>query len=718
MAPKKDPELCSKIRDRVDKWNKYWTINRSLYYEWIDFVMGDQWREDEAKLFERYNKIPLMFNKLGVLMNHLLGDQMQNTPNLQILPEEQVPVKTAEIRAALVKQITFNSDAKTVYQTIFGQSLVGGYSGYNIKTKYAHERSFDQEIEIECRNDPNDYYWDISAKHPCKIDGMFAGFKTRISRKKVRDQYGRQFESQIGTSSITEDSTMAFADDDSITQIDDFEREAKKVTIRKLSDEAGTVVDDEEFKKLEKRKIGDDKYIIFNGQPVTVLEKRDTVEYTIKHRQIMGDFIVEETDFVSESLPVPFVDQKSYYTKQGQQITRSFFKDVKDAQKYLNYLATQAAYIMKVSRYDQFMAPRKCVSAPDTAQQWRDPSIVRGAIVYDETLSGAKPEKLEPPELSASLVQQYERTLIDLQSGTGMYQTQLGDNGNEISGEAVDARTRRGTKNTYVPYNSLNIAIAAGGMIINEMIPKVYDTRRQMMLAMPDSENEAVTINESDEYGLQTENDMTKGRYRIRLLPGPSYEGQKTEALQSLQLVLQADKSGSVFPMIADLYAENLPIDNHLELRNRLRTMVPPEIIEAGKTGKPLPPKPPQPNPEMMLIELKKHELDLKSQQAQQQYALKVQELQHKQAEMQRKAIETHTDMTLAFDKLEAEKEEAAAALQEAMLRYQAERERMGADLQMNHSQNLVKLLTHAGQIHHEKEMQHHEIKNRPKPVH
>src|SRR5258708_3575805 len=87
---------------------------------------------------------------------------------------------------------------------------------------------------------------------------------------------------------------------------------------------------------------------------------------------------------------------------------------------------------------------------------------------------------------------------------------------------------------------------------------------------------------------------LTKGRYKIRLKPGPSYEGQKEEGLFALQSVLQADKGGQVFPMIADLYAENLPLDNTLEIRNRLRTIVPQEIIEAGKTGKPLPPKPPQ----------------------------------------------------------------------------------------------------------------------------
>lgn len=714
MAARKDPAICSKIRDRVDKWEKYWTINRSLYYEWIDFVMGDQWREDESKLFERYNKIPLMFNKLGVLANHLAGDQIANTPMLQIMPDEHVPEKTAEIRAALIKNITLNSDARNIYQKAFQQAVIGGYSAILVKTDYVSDRSFDQEILFDGFEDPNRCYWDISARNLCKTDGMYAGFKTRISRKKFKDLYG-QVEQDIGSSSITEDSTMAFADDDSITQVDDFEREGKKVLLRELSDENRTVVEPEDFKKLRKEVINGKKFLLLGEEPVTIIDQREVVRYSIKHRQIAGDYILEEEDFPSEQLPVVYVDQNSYYTKQGQQITRSFFKDVKDAQKYLNYLATQSAYILKVSRFDQFMAPRKCVSAPDTAQQWRDPSVVRGAIIYDETPSGAKPEKLEPPELSRSLTEQYQRTLLDLQTGTGIFSVQMGDQGNEVSGKAIDGRREAGTQNTRIPFNSINLAIACSGQIVNEMIPKVYDRERLLMLAMPDSESQPVQINKSDEYGLMTENDMTEGRYKIRLKAGASYEGQKQEGLESLNMVLQADKSGQVFPMIADLYVENLPLDNNIELRNRLRTLVPPEIIEAGKTGKPLPPKQPQPDPQMMMVELKKQEIQQKAEAEQRKFQKDMMDLERKKQELQHNAIKSQHEMDMGYAKIEAEREEKAAELQESILRYQSEMNRVGADLQMNHSQQLIKMLTHSGQIYHEKEMQHHEHKHQTK---
>jgi hypothetical protein len=692
--PRKDPNICSTIRDRVDKWEKYWTINRSLYYEWTDFVLGDQWREDESKLFERYNKIPLMVNKLGVLLNHLLGDQMQNTPNLQILPEENVPVETANIRSAIIKNIMFDSHAKDIFQRVFAQSVVGGYSGFRIGLEYENDFTFNQKVIFEDKADPNYFYWDVSARHVCKIDGMYAGFKTRMSRDRFRHRWGRDIESQIGTIAITEDSTVAFADDDSITQVDDFEREPRKVIIRKLSD--GSVVDDEEFSKIERVKVDGKKFLVKDGNIVSVIDKRETIHYRIKHRQIAGDFILDESYFPSEYLPIVFLDQKSYYAKQGQQITRSFFKDAKDSQKYLNYLKTQSAYIMKISRYDQFIMPRKCAANPDSQQQWRDPSVVNGALYYDETPSGAKPEQLRPPELSQSLMMEYERTLMDIQSCTGMYNTQMGEIGNEISGSAIDARTQRGTKNTYVPFNSLNIAIATAGEIVNQMIPEIYNTERTIRLSTADGDSREITLNKQvDEYGIQVENDMTKGRYRIRLKPGPSYEGQKEQALQSLQSVYMADKSGQTFIMTADLYAENLPLDNNLEIRNRLRTLVPPEIIEAGKTGKPLPQKQPQPGPEEVLLQLKKQELEQRAMQAQQEAQLKIQELELKRQEMHRKAIETQQDMTIAFEKLDADKEQAAARLQETMLRYTAEAERVGADLHMNQANHLMQILLH-----------------------
>jgi hypothetical protein len=695
MAIEKDIELAQKVRQRVKKWDDNWRFNKEQYHEFLSFVMGSQWTEDESKLFIDYKKIPLSFNKLAPLINHLLGEQRQNTPNLQVVPDKTVSTETASVREALVKEISLNSNAKIVYQQAFQQAAIGGFGAYLIDTEYESEHddnAFNLIIVLRQTKDPTWCYWDISARSPCKTDGMYAGTRTRMSRKMFAGLYGDDIEKQIGSEANYDDGSATgwiFSTDDEITIIEDNEREYESDKIYQLSN--GRVVSSKEYNDLERIEVEKKKYLIDNGEFVTVEHSRDTHKYKIKKRLIAGDFILEETDFPSEQLPVVFVDQNSYIDKSGKQICRPFIKDAKDAQRYINYLGTQSAYLMRVSRYDQFLVSKANVRSPDTEVIWRDPATAQGGLVYDESPNGNKPEQLRPPELSPSLISQYQRALADIEQCTGMYGTQMGEQGNEISGSAIDARTRRGNYNTYVPFDSLNRAIACGGQIIDEMIPIVYDTERDMMLNMPDSGMKKVTLNKQvDQYGSHIENDMKTGRYQVHLLPGASFEGQKQENLQSIQAVLQADPQ--LFRLVADLFVDNLPMANNIEMRNRLRTIVPPEIIEAGKTGQPIPQKPQQPPPELMM---KMQELQLKHQDIMQAGQLKLKELEIKEKELQLKGIQTGQDINVAMQNIEAQKLEAAANIKEQELRYQAELHRTNSDMYMSHADNLVKLLTH-----------------------
>ena len=141
-----------------------------------------------------------------------------------------------------------------------------------------------------------------------------------------------------------------------------------------------------------------------DGEPVRIEDKRKFKSYKIWHYKIAGDYILEDGEFPAEQLPVIFMDQNSFYDKNGKQICRSFFGDCRDTQRYINYIRTQSAFILKISRYDQFIGSKKNVQGLDTQRNWRDPNSVQGLLAYDESPSGAKPEQLRPPELSASLL--------------------------------------------------------------------------------------------------------------------------------------------------------------------------------------------------------------------------------------------------------------------------------------------------------------------------
>jgi hypothetical protein len=219
------------------------------------------------------------------------------------------------------------------------------------------------------------------------------------------------------------------------------------------------------------------------------------------------------------------------------------------------------------------------------------------------------------------------------------------------------------------------------------MIPRVYDTERVLTLMMPDAGMQNVTVNqEKDEYGESVENDIRKGTYQVRLKPGPSYEGQKEQALQSLREVLKADPES--WALIADLYAENLPLANTIEIKNRLKTRVNPAIIEAGKTGE-MPQQQNQgPTPEQQAVQLQQQQMQQDQQYKQAQIQLKMQELAIKQKESQ-------AEIEIEKMKLEIAQLELAGSIEESKMRFMGEANRTETDKSIAHADNLVKILTH-----------------------
>ena len=784
---KLNEKIAHQARMACEKWREYFKYNIDQYHEMHTFVLGQQWTDDEEEMLKTFKKVPLVCNKLATMANGLLGEQQQNTPQLQVVPLSNCDEETAHLRELVTKDIMFSSDATTTYQVVSGQAAIGGYSAFAWDTDYTHARSFDLDIIPRHFKDATRTYFDVGAEHVNKTDGSLCGYITRMTRPKFREIYGKELEQKISKSaSITAskeeialavqpnegDDPFTWADNDCITIIDHYKRKYEPDMLYKLSN--GTVLNQEEMDELVKKskkinkeraqsdmiseQIGDmlgqqegqkqgqqeqqpgmamdgmqqamqepgmqpeqgqpqggkpgdmasqglnqdeqeteadmmpeDSNVMtlwYEGEPIRIEDKREFQRHKIMHYKIAGDYILDSGEFPSEQLPLIFVDQNSYYDKNGKQICRSFFGDAKDTQRYINYIRTQSAFILKVSRYDQFIGSKKNVQSLDTQRNWKDPSAMQGLLTYDESPNGHKPEQIAAPELSASLQSQFQLAIEDLYTCTGLYPSRMGQQGNETSGAAIDARTRQGSYSTYVFFNSINRAIATGGEVVNEMIPRVYDAQRVIALMTPDEGMKNIMVNkQADEYGEHIENDIRKGSYEVRLKPGPSYEGQKQQALDSLQQVLQADPTA--FKLVADLYADNLPLSNSLEIKNRLKTMVPQAVIEAGKTGKmPGENGQDQPTPEQQQMQMQQQQMQMQQQYQQQQLELKKQELALKEQQMK-------VDLDIEHQKLQGEQMKLAGEIEEGKMRYLAETGKTESDQSIAHANNLMKLLTH-----------------------
>lgn len=600
------PSLAKEVRDNMSTWYTYWQKNNDKYQKRTAFVMGEQYTSDELKDLKSSNKRALKMNKLYPLINNVIGEYIKLTPNMQIVAKTENAEDLAddiEVMQDLFKTIAFNSNSKQVYQRAVKNAARGGYGAFMIDTEYEDAKSFNQCIKLKKIIDPLSCFWDKHAKEETKTDGEFCGVYTIMKRTTFEAKYpGLKMPS--GGDYYIKGLNQNWCDEDGVVIVDYFKKHRTKTTLYKLPPlgeiEAGEYTT-EELKEF---------YSADQIKALTALAERETEIIKIKRYKIAGEHILEETEWSSDELPLIFVDQESWFDG-DKQFTRPLVEDAVDAQRYTNYLATQMAYLVKLQRADQLAVTPRMVKGFE--EVYKDPSRVQGALPFnpDPELPGG-PRQLAPPQISPTFIQQYERSVQDIHTSTGIFATQLGNQGNEISGRAIAKRAEQANTSNIAFFVNVNNAISKAGQIILKMIPKVYDTERTIVVQSSLGNSRAVVINQKQGQFAPVRNNIRSAKYMLTVDASMSFEAQKQQALESLQLVLQANPQ--LFAMVADLYAENLPLSNTVELVNRLKTIVPPELVAAGK-GQKLPPKPPQspqPDPNMMKLQLQNKEADQK----------------------------------------------------------------------------------------------------------
>ena len=603
-TPRKDKDLISTVKENMGRWYSYFDRNNTVYKDTTEFVLGDMWREEEIYGLQETNKTPLTFNKLAPNVNHLLGEQRLNTPNLQVISlSEGVSVKAVDLRLNIVKSIGFHSNSRVAYQEAYRTALIGGYGAVVVDHKYDSHMSFNQHIFVDGLKDPTKTFFDVNAKTISKGDGTFCGRYVRISKKEFARKYPRlkvpQTQITIHNSPVN---PVYWSNDDSVLIVDYQERSTKPVKIFQMQD--GSVLTEEDL-----------KYGIENGviEPGTIHDQRMTDQSLIKRYKIAGEYVLEESVFPGRELGIIFVDQNSYINKEGRQVIRPFVKDAMDSQRVVNYLGTQMAYLVKISRYDQWLVTSKHTEA--NPEVWRNPQSVQGGLEYtmdyDSNGAAVKPQQIAPAPLAPGLVGLAASFNADIQATMGLYDAQLGNDNEKISGEALKRRTRQGSKATFITFDEINRAITQVGNVIMSMMPSIYGKRKTVFMETSDSALKEVPINQ--EYDADSA--LSEGDYQIVLEAGASFEGQKEDVVQTLMHLLTANPQ--LWSIIGDLVTQNLPINHAKEITNRLRAaLVSPAIVAAGKGEEPPPkqPAPPDPAAEMQkqLVQVKMGELQNK----------------------------------------------------------------------------------------------------------
>jgi len=610
--------VLDRANTNLNTWNSYFQENITRGKDDMNFVLRDQWTAVERSEFTRLFKPAMTFNKLYDSTKKIAGEQRKNKPDLLVrsltgkATQEQI-----NLRADLIRTISYQSQNDLIYQTAFKSALMMGFGAFQVCLDYESPRSFNKVIRYDLITDPTMCSWDPTAIKPHKGDGNFC------SRRYVftRDEFFATFPYITNPVSYIDPYMLLdfqWTTRDTIIVCDEFVKEWFPLIIYKLSD--GSVVTDEQWKEREKNfednmEIVKDSVVgeIIKREIPHKVDQRQTQDYRIMHYRLIRDQIIDFSEWPSRQLPIPFVDGDSYYIE-GRQYTKSFIHEARDAQKLLNYSRSELAGELKNRRREQW------IGTPDNIigfeQDWRNPEVQIGMLrARPDPKTGQLPQKMPAWEVSQGLFVTGQSTTQDIREILGFSETEQLQ-GRDVSGVARRERKLEGAMASYVFYDNLNQAIEQSGRIVNDLLPYVIgDDERHMMLSRKDGTNQSVIFNEKMKDGTVT-NQIENGGYDVEIDTGPSFAVQKELALEFFQQTIAASSDPRVFNLIADLWAKNLDVQFMPQIAERLQNLVPPEII-AKEKGEPPPPKQPDPQEQMMQAEMKLKEQELQDKQAQ-----------------------------------------------------------------------------------------------------
>lgn len=548
----------------------------------LQFAAGQQWdTEDERRrnaVGGGAGKRPcLTFNKLTGPLNMVANEARMNKPGLQALPvDSSGDADTAAVIEGMIRHIEYISKAEQVYETAIEQSTKGAIGAFKITTKYVGNKSFNQELRIERITNPFSVYMDPWAQEADKSDATWAVELEWLSRDEYEQEFGQTEISKLnyydgGTNPAPE---WIGKDGVLIARYWYVEVETKKLIGVQWPDGKVTAeyyddLPDDLPEGIQFAKDADGN----------VLEREDEIRH-VRMCRINGVEILDKTEWKGQYIPILLVLGEEMYIENKRYVF-SLIRFARDPQKLYNFYRSSEAETVMLGTKAPWVGAKGMFKDP----RWATANTTPWAYLEYEPLDiagnpASPPQRnlFEPPiqALSFGAAQASD----DIKATTNIYDASLGQMSNETSGVAIRQRQSQGGLSNFHFIDNLNRAILQAGKILVDLIPKVYDTPREIRILGEDMKEKIVKVNQQyiDENGYPRNYDLTNANYDVRIKVGPNWKTDQEKASEMLTQLAQAYPP--LMQVAGDLIFDNLNFKGSDKIAERLRRTLPPALQE------------------------------------------------------------------------------------------------------------------------------------------
>ena len=613
----KEQDIITEALHRFETAADSWQETYDLALGDVAFIDEPEGQWDETSKNNRKNRPCLTFDKLSASVDRIVGSQFANMPSIKVRAAEEGDENTAEVFQGLIRQI--DQRGLKAFKTAYKFAVKGGWGCFLIDHDFIDDVSLNQDIIIREIKNPFSVLIDpVVQAQP--VEEARYGF---VFEDIERDEFERMYpEAKSEGSQSDFESTGNFdswVSQDYVRVADYYRIVTEETRLVQLSD--GRVVD---YSQIEL--ITDE--LNLNG--ITLGKERRVQMRKLERYKLTALEVLEEIECVGRYIPIVPVFGKTTNVD-GTFFSRGIVQKAKDAQKMYNYARSVAVEVTALTPKQPYLVTPGMIKGHE--ERWRNMMTSSDPVMFFNFDQGQKPFREAPAQGSPALSQDAQLASADIQATTGIFEANLGQQGNETSGVAIRGRQYQGELTNYEYADQLSDAMELAGKICIDLIPKIYDTERQIRILGEDETEEVIAVNkplqdmQTGEFILT--NDLSVGHYDIKMATGPSFSTRKQETAEQLSQIIAQNPDMS--QLVGDILFKNLDLVGGDEVISRLRSAG----VKAG------------------IIEPDEQEALALQQQMQQQQQIEAQaaqlELSMKQAEVMNEQSETRERESKAF---------------------------------------------------------------------
>lgn len=566
-------DLIKEVREAIDTSYQYDRDNRREALDDLRFTAGFQW-SDAAKA-ERNGRPMITLNRSSQFLRQVSNPIRQNMPTIKVETDNDDSDDQSEIANGLIRRIQYNSSASHVYAAATEHMVACGIGWFRVVQDYIDQESFNQELLIKRIFNPLSVYPDPAALEPDRSDMNWCIVSELMPRKAFEARWpGKRAEGMETPTSADSSSVVTWGSGDYVRVAEYWRRKEIMKTVALLSDGSQQVLTPQLSGERQIRELMNAGYI----QQVRKVKTYET-EMTL----VSG---VEQLEDVYKCpckwIPIIPVVGAEIPLEQGT-YRHGLIRFQREPQQLHNYFMSVAAESLGQQPKTPYLVTKKMIDKWrglwDNANTTPTPYLVYD---HDPNAPGGKPDRVEPPPLPTGLIQMAQMLSDDMKATTGIYDAALGARSNETSGVAIGQRVEQGQQATFHFVDNLEHSLEHLGRVLLDMIPKVYDAQRTLKLMGEDDTEKTVTINQSVMQFAGQDlkvNDISQMKFNsVRVVLGTSYASRRAEAVNGLlQLVQALPQVGAV---AGDIIAKNLDFEGAEELSERLKAILPPQVLQ------------------------------------------------------------------------------------------------------------------------------------------